>query len=117
MFLWRTGGWRGTPHSWLVSALHSFPSLHCTVKVAILFVTMHCLCHPASIQNFSLPTCFLATLLDVHPAGLGVSLNSVPWYGKSCMALCWHVEQVLFHMPAHPSVTVICSSEPLKPHC
>ncbi|XP_039551391.1 uncharacterized protein LOC120495683 [Passer montanus] len=26
------GGWRRTPHSWLATALHSSPSLHCAVK-------------------------------------------------------------------------------------
>lgn len=77
-------------------------------------VTVHCLCHPASTKNFSLPTCFLATVLGVHPSGLGVSVTSVPWCGKSCRALCWCVGRVLgVPFPPHaPNISMLQVSRP-----
>lgn len=98
MFLWRAGGWRRTPHGWLVTACHSSPSLHCTVKVC------HPLCPCALLVSLSQYQELLsATLLGVHPAGLGVSLISVPCCGKSCRALCWRVGRVLgVPFPPHP---------------
>nr|XP_014121452.1 uncharacterized protein LOC106629324 [Zonotrichia albicollis] len=103
MLLWREGGWRRTPHSWLVTALHSSPSLHCTVKVCRPLCHCALLVSPSQYQELLCASVLLSHTPAVHPAGPGVSVISVPCCGKSCRALCWLVEQVLgVPFPAHP---------------
>ena len=139
MSLRRKGGWRRrTSLSWLATAPQSSPSLCCTAKV--YHPLCHCallLCHASSIKRFSWPTYSLAALLGVNHAGLGISvLPQVPWCGRSCRTLRWHVERVLgvpfpprppsTSMPPagqallvllHPSVTVLHFCEPAKAQC
>lgn len=78
---------------------------HCTSFIPILTLhsegmmlssmPLHCLCHPTSIKNFSLPTSFLPTLLGVHPAGLGSLSSQYPGVGRAvrhCAGMwsgCW----------------------------
>lgn len=69
MLLWREGGWRRTPHSWLVTALHSSPSLQCTVKVCC-------------------PLCHCALLVSPSQYQQLLSANAILSHTPGC-ASCW----------------------------
>lgn len=137
MFLWREGGWRKTPLGWLVTALHSSPSLHCTVKVC------HPLCHcallvsPSQYQEllsanvllshspkcascWAWGPCHLSTLVweELYGTVLACGAGAGCPLPTTCpQHLHASGEQALLLLLLHPSVTVICSSDPLKPHC